>query len=161
GLDVPRCPDERAVTDADVPVAEVDAGRTNAEHESRLAHPRQAQDPRAAGGSEEDRLERGLLLGVGALVHVEDARPRRAVLVVVVARGEGDAESRQRELVGEAVVDPPAQQPEALAVGRSAAGHAPDHPARTDRLAVARLEVVPTDPPGRQSHVSTAAVTST
>ena len=61
---------------------------------------------------------------VARLVHVEDERPRRARLVVVVAAGQRDVQPVRSTRPGGAVRDVPAQQAEALAVGRAAAGNA-------------------------------------
>jgi hypothetical protein len=101
--------------------------------------------PRQAAG--EDRLERRALGVVPALVDVEHEAPRRAVLVVAVARGEHDAEAGQLDAVSGAVVDQPRKRAEADAVGGAAAHHAVDPAARADRLAVAGLEVRARDVP--------------
>src|SRR5262249_52812503 len=103
---------------------------------------------RAGQAAGEDRFERLALGLVGAVVDVEHEAPRRALFVVAVPAGEHDAEPVERHTVGVALEDAPRERAEADAVRGAAAHDAVDPAARTDRLAVARLEVRAGDAPG-------------
>src|SRR4051812_6057398 len=151
-FDAPSREDARPLADAKLLAVELDLRRPHVDDEARLAHPRQPQDPLASRATEEDRLEGGALLRVAGLVDIEDERPRRARLVVVVAAGERHVQSAEVYPLEGAVGDAPAQEAEALAVGRAAAGQAAGHPAWADRLAVARLEVGALNMPRTRSH---------
>src|SRR5581483_4853488 len=85
------------------------------------------------------------------LVDVEHDRPGRARLVVVVANREHRCEAAEVDVVEPALVDAPAERARADAVGRASSGRLADHPARADRVAVARLEVGARDPPAHSA----------
>src|SRR4051794_33699294 len=148
----PSREDARPLADAKLLAVELDLRPPHVDDEARLAHPRQPQDPLASRATEEDRFEGGALLAISRSVDVEHDRPRRAGLVVVVAARERDVQSIQVDPVEGAFGDVPAQEAEALAVGRAATGHAAGHPTRADRLAVARLEVSALNVPRTRSH---------
>ena len=125
-----------------VPVRlELDPARAHLDELALLPDPRQQAHMRPAEPAEEQILERLPLPLVAALVDVEEDRPRRARLVVVVRDHERDEQAVHVDLADPALLDPPAEDAVADAVGGAAAGDAADHPARADRLAVARLEV--------------------
>ena len=90
---------------------------------------------------EEHRLERTALLVAAAGVDVEHDRPRRSLLVVVVPHEHRGREPGDVDVSDEPLLDPPGESSVADPVRRSPALDAPDHAARADRLAVARLEV--------------------
>src|SRR5205085_11935339 len=117
----------------------------------RLADPGELHDVRAASLPEEDVGERVALLVRRSFVDVEDDRPRRAGLVGVVSARKRDAQAAEIDAVGVPGVDTPAEEPEADAVRRASAHDAVHHAARTDRLAVARLEVRTGDAPAHRS----------
>src|SRR5215213_822711 len=92
-FDSPRREDARALPDTHRLAVELDSRGPDVEHEAGLANPRQPQDALPAGAAEEDRLERGTLLAVAALVDEQHERPRRSRLVVVVTACERHVES--------------------------------------------------------------------
>src|SRR5581483_16201 len=138
------------VRDLDRDVAHGEAGRL-------LPRPREVLERVAAEPARVDRLERGALLAVRALVEVEDEAPRRARLVVVVARRQRHRKAVERDAADRAVGDHPREHPEALAVRRAPAGHAVDPAAWADRIAVARLEVAAADAPAHCDAVARTA----
>src|SRR5207244_3194083 len=120
----------------------------NLEQMAQLAHPRQREHEVAAEAAEENVRERRLLALVPAGVDVEQKLPRRAVLVVVVPVLDHRPEPVQLDVAGVSALDEPREHAQADAVGRAAAGHALDHPAGADRLAVTGLEIAARDPVG-------------
>src|SRR5262249_38984498 len=101
----------------------------------------------------EDGLERRELLLAPALVEVEDPLPRGTGLVVVVTERERDLEPCEIGPRGVSCLDHPGEDAHADAVGGAAAGDAVDASAGADRVAVARLEIAPSDLPVRSHGV--------
>ncbi len=134
-------------------VLEHDRAGPDVEQVAGLRHPGQSEDVFAARFTEQDAFQRAALLVGAALVEDERDAPRRPGLVVVVVHEQGGVEPRELEPVGGPFVDQPPEHAEAHAVGRASAGDPVGHPARTHRVAVARLEVPAGDPP---AHASTS-----
>ena len=84
------------------------------------------------------------------LVEVQDPAPGRAGFIIAVTRGEGHREPGHVGPLDHTVFDQPGQDPQADAVGGTAAGPAVDPPAGADRVAVARLEVGAADRPAHE-----------
>src|SRR5438094_4676371 len=120
---------------------ELDRACTHTDQPPLLPDPGQLGDMRPGELAEEHGGERSLLPVVAALVDVKPDRPRRPRFVVVVAHDERRGEAAQVDVPDAALVDLPREHAEADAVGGAPARDAADHPARADRLAVARLEV--------------------
>ena len=99
----------------------------------------------AAAPAGEDLRQRLALARVAALIQEERERPRRALDVVAVARGEDDAHSPEIDPVGFTLLDRPRERELADSVRRAAAGPPIDPPARARRIAIAGLEVGPAD----------------
>src|SRR4029077_13925301 len=72
----------------------------------------------------------------------------------VVAVDERDRQPGDEHVADSSLLDPPRQEPFADAVGGTAAGCHADHPARADRLAVARLEVGAADAEAQVAHAT-------
>src|SRR2546423_520191 len=108
---------------------------------ARLPDPWQHADLRSAQPSQEDVRERRLLLRITRRIDVEHDRPGRARLVVVVAHNEGDTKPADVNVAAPPALDEPGQRPKANAVRRATSRHAVHHPAGTDRIAIAGLEV--------------------
>ena len=90
-------PETRTVIDVADPeplaarsVVELDLRRLDAEEVARLPGPREVLELLAGDAARPDLLERPVLFGGAALVEVEHPAPRRAFLVVAVARGHRD-----------------------------------------------------------------------
>ena len=109
--------------------------------------------PREVGGggatelAGEDRLERVALPARRAGVEVQHPGPRRARLIVAVADRHRHRKAGQVGAVQSPLFDQPRQHAHADAVRRSAARRPIDSAARTDGVAVARLEVGAANPP--------------
>ena len=129
---------------------ELDRADADVDQVAFLPHPRQHGDVTAVHRAEEDVFERRALERVAALVDVQHDAPRRAGLVVVVADDERGREARDVDVVDAPVLDRPREDAEADAVRRAPALHPADHPARADRLAVARFEVRAADSIGHR-----------
>src|SRR5213075_2736180 len=112
-----------------------------------LPGPREVVVRLAAQRPREDALQRLALRLGAALVQEEDVRPRRALLVVAVAAGERDGESRDVDVADLPVLDDPGERAEADAVRRAPAGPPVDPPAGANDVAVAGLEVAARDVP--------------
>jgi hypothetical protein len=107
----------------------------------RFAHPRQHAHLQAAELPEEDVGQCCWLACLRVGVDVEDDRTRRTEFVVVVANDQHDLAAADVDLADPSFLDEPGQRAEADAVGGAPAGDPVGHPTRTDRVAVARLEV--------------------
>src|SRR3954447_20797960 len=108
---------------------------------TRLEGPRELLESGPASFAGIDSLEGEALLVVSLVIEVEHEVPRRAGLVVVVARDEHNPRAAEIDAAGVALDDRPRQRTEADTVGRTAALPPADPPARAYDLAVARLEV--------------------
>src|SRR5204862_2919780 len=109
-------------------------------------------------GAEKDVGEGRTLAFVPARIDVEHDRPGRAGLVVGVATDEGDGEAAHADVADATLPDPPRERAVAVAEGGPAAGDASDHAARTDRVAVARLEVRAAHRVGHSAQHATSTV---
>jgi hypothetical protein len=102
---------------------------------------RKHADVRAAERAQEHIRQR-LPLPVAAVgVDMQDDRPRRARLVVVVPDDQHGLQAADVDVVDVAVLDEPGKRAITDAVRRTPARNAVAHPARTDRVAVAGLDV--------------------
>ena len=126
---------------------ELDRADPDVDHVPRLADPRQPHDV-AARLAEEDLLERRALASLPrsstcrTMLHGEPGSSSSYRMTSAVASPDRSTSSKcpwSMRHDERAVAD---------AVRRPAAGDRADHPARADRLAVARLEVRAGDPPG-------------
>src|SRR4029078_3398260 len=91
--------------------------------------------------AEEDVGERSPLLFVPGSVDVENDRPRRPGLIVVVPHHEHEREAADIDVCDAAVLHEPGKRTEADAVRGAPTRDAVDHAARTDRIAVAVFRV--------------------
>src|SRR5262249_32628472 len=96
---------------------------------------------RAAERAGENPRQRFALGRVTALVDEHRKRPRRALLVVAVARCDHDTQPDQIDAVGFARLDRPGEGPVADPMRRAATGPSVDPAARAGSVAVAGLEV--------------------
>src|SRR5438876_9051199 len=99
-------------------VVDLDLRALDAERIGGLERPRELALRRATERAAVDRRDRVDLLVGRALVDVEEVAPRRARLVVVVARRHDDSEVLQVDIAGTPLEDPPAESTETLAIRR-------------------------------------------
>src|SRR3954471_7003616 len=133
-------------------VLDVDLDRSYRDELARLPRPREMPKGVAAQPAGEDALKRGALLVGCRGVEIQRPRPRRAGLVVAVAAGQCDRQPGKVGAMHCALLDQPRQHAHAHAVRGAPARPAVDPAARTDRVAVAGLEIRAADAPAhRQS----------
>jgi hypothetical protein len=131
---------------ADRTLLDLDRAGPDLEQMAQLAHQRQCEDEIAAEPAEEDVCQRRPLALVASGIDVQEELPRRAGLVLAVL--DHRAEPAECDVPGMTLGDEPGEDAQADPVGRAAAGHAADHAAGTDRVAVAGLEIGARDPVG-------------
>ena len=128
-------------------VVHLDRHVAHAKQGAGLPDPGELQLGCATKAPQEDALERLALTLIPAFVDVEGKAPWRARFVVVVSIREHSAHPDQVDLAGLAGLDLPGKRSEADTVSRAPTLPPTDPPARTDRLAVTRLQVGTRDPP--------------
>ena len=128
-------------------VVDLDLRRFPGDEVARLPGPGEVLELVAGQVAGPDLFQHLVLLGRAAVIHVQDPRPGRPLLVVAVARCESDAEIGEIRSVGLSVEDLPRERAETDPVGRAAPENPVDPPAGADRVAVAGLEVRPRDAP--------------
>src|SRR5207245_4643244 len=112
GLDRPRGAQDDGVADTGLAVAELDSSLSHACRGGGLTDPRQRPDVVAAKPAEQKLAE------LVRSVDVQDERPRRTRLVVLVRVGHDRPGARQVHTLRLTLVDPPAQRAETGAVRR-------------------------------------------
>src|SRR4029453_10963064 len=103
----------------------------------------------SARSAEKDGRQGGMLSLASGLVNVEAHPPRPPCFVVRIRAGHDDGESREWDCASFAIENPPGQRKVTIAVRRSG-GRRPAPalpPARTNRVAVTRLEIRTRNPP--------------
>ena len=137
GVDLDAC------LDADSPVAagviELHAGGMDAR--DGLDGGAIVPERRSTGAAQEDVGQRGVLVGVGAVVDEQAHRPRRSRLVVVVCADHHRLSAGEVEGAGMASRDQPGECEVAHAESRPSTGATADLAARADRQTAARFEV--------------------
>ena len=133
------CTQNDRLSEPHLAVAELEPCATHVDRRRSLPDPRKCPDVITAVTAEKDLAQHR------RPVDVQDERPRRLRLVVVVRVGHQCTRSGELEAVRLAPLDLPAEDSEADAVRRTPSSHPVDPAARTDRIAVARLEVAPGD----------------
>src|SRR3954447_10597899 len=130
-------------------VVDLDPARDHLEQVAGLERPRELLERGATQPAGVHVLERTALVRVRPLIHVQHPAPRRPRLVIAVPDHHHHAQAAHVEAADHSLLDPPRQRACALAVRRSPATAAVDPATRTDRVAVAGLEVGAADTPGR------------
>src|SRR3954451_23096827 len=130
-------------------MVDLDPARDHLEQVTGLESPRELLELGATKPSSVHVLERTPLVRFRPLIHVQHPAPRRPRLVIAVPDHHHHAQAAHVEAADHSLLDPPRQRACALAVRRSPATAAVDPATRTDRVAVAGLEVGAADTPGR------------